>query len=71
MTVPPHLGSSYAVDLFLIPQPEECVAKGMPSQDISLIHTSSFIRQLPGRGPSKVDFRIFCPLTVDGLQLFR
>jgi hypothetical protein len=48
MTVPPHLGSFYAVDLFLITQPEEFVAKGMPSQNISLIHTSSFIRQLSG-----------------------
>jgi hypothetical protein len=67
MTVPPHLRIFDAVDFFLITQPEEFVAKGMPSQNISLIHTSSFIRQLSGRGPSKVDFPLFCPLTVDGM----
>jgi hypothetical protein len=61
MTVPPHLRIFDAVDFFLITQPEEFVAKGMPSQNISLIHTSSFIRQLSGRGHAKSTSLSFVP----------
>jgi len=31
MTVPPHLGSFWTVDFFLIAQPGKFIAKGMPS----------------------------------------
>jgi hypothetical protein len=47
MSVPPHLGSFYAMDLFLITELEVSIAKGMPSQDISSIHTTWLIHEIP------------------------
>jgi len=33
MTVPPHLGSFWTVDLSLIAQPERFIAKAMPTSE--------------------------------------